>query len=556
MKFSGYRRSFLRANREYAIRIIKFFPYGEKYARKLLSIWRKLNRCGPATYKGRGGQIVLPLVLPSEFRVATILDEFSHGSFEGEFQSIPIEPDNWRELFDKHKPQVFFCESAWSGKDSKRRPWKGKIYSSVNFKTENRGALLEVLAYCSANKIPTVFWNKEDPAHYEDKIHNFVETAKLFDFVFTTAEECVESYRQDHGCKNVYALPFATQPRLFNPIEPTNPRSSEVVFAGSWYNVHRERAQLMEHVFDRLLADGQTLKIYDRHFGGTDPNHHFPEKYQQYLNPPIPHENLAQVYKSSRYGLNFNTVTTSDSMFARRVFELMSSNTLVLSNYSVGMEKMFGDCVIFLDREPERLSSLSSADIDRLREKALTLVLGKHTYKHRWEYILSKAGIQYKEEDNTTTIICTVADREEAQAALDFFSMQQAIVPETRLLLYLSDAIPDDEVALYYQTFNRFGVTVTARSFIQRYRSASYHPVDTRNFLIVQPGSFPKKEWLKHALLHLEYANDYLLSCASEANRFRFTRVETDQPLLGRTRAFKSSLNFGNDLNANSVLNV
>ncbi|EJN02279.1 DUF3880 domain-containing protein [Phyllobacterium sp. YR531] len=555
---SGSPRPFSKVAREYAIRAIKLVPYGEKYALMLLSGWRKMNRRGRATYgKKRSYQAeTSSLSLASELRVATILDEFSHGSFEGEFQSIPIEPDNWRELFEKQKPQIFFCESAWSGKDSVRRPWKGRIYSSVNFKNENRHVLLDVLAYCSANRIPTIFWNKEDPAHYSDKVHNFIETAKLFDFVFTTAEECVEDYRRDHGCKNVYALPFATQPRLFNPIEPASKRSSDIVFAGSWYAVHKERSQLMEQIFDGLLSDQQTLKIYDRYFGEDDTNHHFPERYRDYLNPPIPHEKLAEVYKSSRYGLNFNTVTTSTTMFARRVFELMSSNTLVLSNYSVGMERMFGDCVVFLDREPDRLGSLSDLQIDELREKALTLVLSKHTYKQRWEYMLEKAGIPFKKEDNSTTIICTIANRADAQAALDFFSVQQTTVPETRLLLLLSDAIPDDQIASYYQDFNRFGVTVTARSFTPRYRSASYDLIETRNLLVVMPDNFPRNDWLKRALLHLEYASHQLLSPANEINKYSLTEVENGHPLLGRAVSFGPWLNSGDDLIVSSVLNV
>ena len=43
--------------------------------------------------------------------------------------------------------------------------------------------------------------------------------------------------------------------------------------------------------------------------------------------------------------LNINTVTDSDTMFARRVFELMSSNTLVISNYSEEWN-CFGDNII------------------------------------------------------------------------------------------------------------------------------------------------------------------------------------------------------------------
>ncbi|OZO45849.1 hypothetical protein CGU37_27150, partial [Pseudomonas fluorescens] len=182
--------------------------------------------------------------LPSSktIRAAVILDEFSANSFDDSFDGVHLHPERWRDQFEAHRPEVFFCESAWSGRDSKLRPWKGKIYASKNFPRENRGILLEILEHCRANKIPTVFWNKEDPTHYTDRVHDFVKTAANFDHVFTTAEECVASYKADYGLKSVHALPFATNPGLFNPIEAA-PRSEAVVFAGSWYANHIERSE-------------------------------------------------------------------------------------------------------------------------------------------------------------------------------------------------------------------------------------------------------------------------------------------------------------------------
>ncbi len=162
------------------------------------------------------------------FRVALIADEFTTNSFSDEFDAIPIKPSDWRERFEKYQPEILFCESAWSGTDPKSRPWKGQIYASKNFKKENRTVLLEILAHCKKMGIPTVFWNKEDPTHFTDRVHDFVKTAKEFDFVFTTAAECVGGYQNEHGVSKAFALPFATNPRLFNPVE-NGFRSSRVV---------------------------------------------------------------------------------------------------------------------------------------------------------------------------------------------------------------------------------------------------------------------------------------------------------------------------------------
>ncbi len=54
-------------------------------------------------------------------------------------------------------------------------------------------------------------------------------------------------------------------------------------------------------------------------------------------------EEILQAYKGYRYGLNMNSIKGSPTMFARRVFELMACNTVVLSNHSDGIVEQFGD---------------------------------------------------------------------------------------------------------------------------------------------------------------------------------------------------------------------
>jgi spore maturation protein CgeB len=466
-------------------------------------------------------------------RVALIADEFTTNSFSEEFQSIPIEPSNWRKYLEEHKPDILFCESAWSGPDPKRRPWKGQIYASKNFPKENRTALLEILLHCRREGIPTVFWNKEDPTHFTDRVHDFVKTAKEFDFVFTTAAECVESYKTEYGVSKAFALPFATNPRLFNPIE-THARSSRVVFAGSWYANHVQRCKDMERILDTLLADGFELEIYDRYHGDTDPLHIWPERYQRYLKPSQPHDAMPGVYKSSRFGLNFNTVTQSSTMFARRVFELMSCNTLVISNYARGTAEMFGDLIVYADHDPNRLRSLTDTDIDAIREQALCKVLAEHTYRHRWLQILRDIGFPHQPREISVTAVCQVHQRSDALGAIAWFQQHGLRMPGARLLLVASSGMPDLDVAELYREFNRFGVTVTSRSFASRYAMLDrYQPIETTHFLAIDLKSAPTSEWLAKAILHLEYAMAHPLTPAKDASqRYRIAQASPDAPLL------------------------
>jgi spore maturation protein CgeB len=481
-------------------------------------------------------------VKASEIKVAFIADEFTYNSFRDEFQPILLEPDSWRQQFEQEQPQIFFCESAWSGADSKYRPWKGKIYASKNFARENRQILIDILAYCNQKKIPTLFWNKEDPTHYSDRVHDFVKTAALFDYVFTSASECVEQYKKDYGLKRVFALPFATNPKLFNPFTGEN-RSDEIVFAGSWYANHLERSAVMENILDSLIAVGFTPKIYDRYYGGDDPLHVWPDKYQKYINPGLPHDQMPNVYKSSVFGLNFNTVTESSTMFARRVFELMSSNSLVISNYSKGVDEMFGDLVIFADKQRNRLTNLTPKDVSDLREKALMKVLSEHTYKQRWNYILQCIGFNTLPENNDVTLVAEVRNISEANIAISYYEQYFSRDNNFKLLLLVSIEVPDIEVANFYQIFNRFGITVTSQSYIKKHASSeSYNPIDTPFFVLFKAGNIAQPEWVKKACMHASYMDKTIFTIAN-SEPYIPAIAKSDVAIAGQASLFLPSLN-------------
>jgi len=473
--------------------------------------------------------------LSSQVRVAALLDEFSANSFGSVFQGTPLLPDRWQQQFEEARPQVFFCESAWSGADSKLRPWKGRVYASKNFKKENRGILLDILAHCRREGIPTIFWNKEDPTHYSDRLHDFVKTATEFDHVFTTAQECVARYKTDYGLGSVHALPFATNPALFNPIEQA-PRLDVITFAGSWYANHTERSEDMHRMLRLLQSSGHHLEIYDRYYGDSDPMHKWPEEYTPFLHPAVPHDQVAAVYKRGRLALNINTVTQSRTMFARRVFELMSSNTLVLTNHSVGIEEMFGEDVIFCDRHPGRLASLSGREVDAMRERNLDLVLSKHTYRHRWEEILSTIGFRFRPAAETVTIVWPVATDEDARAGVTWFQ-QEADLSSDRLLLLATDAMKPLDVARLYETYNRFGITVTSRYHAEDLSIQDrYAPIQTDHMMLVYNNSDVPMGWLARARKHLQYAGTTPIAPANDVSlRYTHKQGEFSHALLMRT---------------------
>ena len=424
-------------------------------------------------------------------KVAIIADEFTFNCFKYEFNALPVTPDDWQEVFAKNKPDIFFCESAWSGADPVGRPWKGKIYSSVRFKHENRSDLLQILKHCKKNQIPTVFWNKEDPIHYIDKIHNFVDTALKFDHIFTSAAECVEQYKKDYGHKSVHALMFATQPKIFNPIEEFE-RTDEIVFAGSWYEQHPERCIEMAKILDDIIASGRKLKIYDRHSGTVDSNHFYPEKYKPYIHPKLDYEHLSLAYKGSKYALNINTSTTSETMFARRVFELMSSNTCVLSNYSEGMKKLFGSNVFFVD------DGIKISDEDNAREANLNLVLAEHTYRNRFEQILRDINFKCEIHPPLLNLVKIVDDEADIPKAIQEF--KNIHYPNKKGVILLTQNIRLTRIKDLFQKFNSVETEIMSMDYLNKYELDK--PL-FGHFAIVD-GNF-ENEFIQKAMLHTSY---------------------------------------------------
>src|SRR5699024_3063094 len=313
-------------------------------------------------------------------------DEFTYHSFKEEFDAVRLLPNKWKEQFEKHQPQMFFCESAWQGGTPKEHPWQAKIYASVRWPKENRTELLEILDYCHKHHIPTVFWNKEDPTHFDDRINDFVRTAALFDYVFTTAEECVDSYKKSVGCNHAEVLPFAVQPKLFNP-QGIAGAGSSANFAGTWYANYPRRCEAASAIMDASLEAGLDLVIYDRKYRSSSPRHQYPERYAKFTRPAIPYIDTATAFKKSKFGITLNTVDNSNTMFARRVFELAASGAVVLSNSAKGVKNFFGDSVLYPDLDPDALRDLDDRDYRRLQSEAMAIALD-HTYTARAETIL------------------------------------------------------------------------------------------------------------------------------------------------------------------------
>lgn len=351
----------------------------------------------------------------NNIKIAFICDEMTYRCFSDECETVFLTPHNWLPTIIRFQPDILFCESAWSGINEFEDCWRGKIYKNNKLKFENRRELFKILDYCKRATIKTVFWNKEDPVFFNHEVYNFTDTALHFDYIFTTAKECIEKYKS-LGHKNVNILMFGFSPKLYNPIG-SSAKDNLAVFAGSWYADQVKRCEDMNEILNMILDEDIAFKIYNRHYKSANPINRFPVVYEPYLKEGINFIKLSSVIKKARYAVNVNTVTDSETMFARRVFELMACNTCVISNYSLGMEKLFGENVWFIGEKFDK--SL----IEEKCKQNIDIVFKYHTYDQRLKKIMKVMEVPYSNLQKKVKIIYEIKDMDNIYKYMKHFEM-------------------------------------------------------------------------------------------------------------------------------------
>jgi predicted nucleic acid-binding Zn-ribbon protein len=325
-----------------------------------------------------------------QLRVAGILDEMSAACFGPDCELLRIESDGWAEALETHEPHLLLVESAWQGNNGS---WQYMVASYTHPDYIGLPNLRALIAACRERDIPTVFWNKEDPVHFE----RFKEAAALFDYIFTSDANCIDRYAalEREGTGPIAALQFAAQPKIHNPIGAPAERNPSPVFAGAYYrDRHIDRQKSLQMLLDAAMPFG--LQIYDRRFGHEDKAFGFPERFADRVKGALPYDEMVEAYKAHRTFLNVNSVHDSPTMFSRRVFELLACGTSVVSTESVGVEQTLGDVVSMVSTPNDATQALTKLQDDEywreLSQRGRRKVIGEHTYRHRLAEVAGALG--------------------------------------------------------------------------------------------------------------------------------------------------------------------
>ncbi|WP_200951198.1 glycosyltransferase family protein [Nocardioides sp. Root140] len=328
----------------------------------------------------------LPEVHPARTtKAAVILDPFSELAFGYEWHQVKVTPTDWRAVLTEQRPDLLFVESAWNGNDG---AWRLHMTRDHQPSPELRA----LVAWCRDEGIPTVFWNKEDPPNYDV----FLETARLFDQVFTVDADRIPVYQRDLGHERIDLLPFSAQPRLHNPVRRGKGRVLPIAFAGTWFaEKHPERREQMEQLLRPALDRG--LHIWSRMQRG-DKRYRFPAPYRSHVVGSLPYPKMLAAYSAYKVFLNVNSVTGSKTMCSRRLFELSAAQTAVITTPAASIEPFFGsDLEVVRDADEARaaIDVLLGQDEYRDRQalKAHRRVFDEHLCTHRVDTVLRSLGL-------------------------------------------------------------------------------------------------------------------------------------------------------------------
>ncbi|WP_271394356.1 glycosyltransferase [Neomicrococcus lactis] len=322
--------------------------------------------------------------------IALISDEFTRRSIESECKIIFPDPDTWRKQLEKSPVDALLIESAWEGNGG---AWHRKV---GYYDDESFADMVELVEWCRSRNVPTIFWNKEDPVHFQ----RFKKTAALADNVFTTDENMIPAYfgTSPGVTKTFSTLPFWAQPTLHNPLPPAGDRSDSIAYGGSFYgDRYPDRSRTLSSLLESVSSFG--LTIYDRQANYADSPYHYPENLRQYVQGGLTYPEMVDAYKRHPIHINVNSVVDSPTMFSRRVMELAACGTPIISGAGLGVHNILGGLVPTTSSR-DTVSAIAnfwmSNEKERLRDawQLHRLVYSAHLSEHRLALMLRTAGLE------------------------------------------------------------------------------------------------------------------------------------------------------------------
>ncbi|WP_353979043.1 glycosyltransferase [Salinicola endophyticus] len=319
-----------------------------------------------------------------------IADKFTTDTLASAVKVVPLSPNNWYKEIEQHSIDAVFVESAWKGND-------GQWYRKVgHYGEEEFSALSDLLNNCRERGIPSLFWNKEDPVHFD----RFRKAASLCDHVFTTDSRRIIPYLATAGAltQTASSAPFYASPKIHNLLPSTRGWQPTAAYGGTYYGKrYPERTEYMDKIMSAAAPLG--LTIYDRQHDDPNSPYKYPGGLGGYVAGSLDYEQMIQAYKAHPVQINVNSVLDSPTMFSRRVIEAAACGAPLISGPALGMNRYLegaGHIVRTESDAAQALENLLQHPAYRWRSalKGARAVMRSHTTELRLCQMLRTAGFE------------------------------------------------------------------------------------------------------------------------------------------------------------------
>lgn len=362
-----------------------------------------------------------------ELTIGVIADEFTSKTLAGSVNAIALDRHRWQEQLETAAADAVFIESAWAGNG-------GQWHRGVGYYGEEENDdLFRLIAHCESAGVPTIFWNKEDPVHF----NRFRLTAARCAFVFTTDADMIVPYLSTPWARTTVAasLPFYAQPAIHNPLPGRILFDDSAAYAGTYYgDRYPERSKSLASLLAAAKPYG--LSIYDRQLAVPNSPYHFPREFADDVRGVLPYDQVIDSYKSHLAQLNVNSVEKSPSMYSRRVVEIPACGGLVLSGPGRGITETFGTALPATnDARNWRalLHSWSTDPVARIAESWLQYrsVMRSHTVDTELTIMFRTAGIPVRgPELGDFSVVLRPSDTDDLETLVESI-LDQSVLPHT-----------------------------------------------------------------------------------------------------------------------------
>ncbi len=294
----------------------------------------KTNLLYNKMYEDDKNRIIQKLKLGNN--ILSIVDKFTYYNLKNKYNVINLKlsdvyllDDILRENHYILDIKFFFLESAWLGEDN---TWRDKVVKP----SQEAQDLLNILR---KNKIKVVFFNKEDPFHF----NSFKHLVHRSHYTLTTAQECIDDYKKITK-ENVSMLQYFLNEKEYNIFKnKVDVKNKNILFAGSYYYNFPERNEFLKEFINSFNVD-----IYDRNLNSINNLNKFPNQFKSIIKGGgLNQFEINKIIEKYKYVISLNSIVDSQTMIARRFFELIAMGKIQIANYSPAVDKLNYNSIIF-----------------------------------------------------------------------------------------------------------------------------------------------------------------------------------------------------------------